>query len=52
MSATMTNPGGSYATGWLEDVDLDALERFRISIGGGCLADLESAEPYVLEVAA
>ena len=31
---------GSYNTGWLEDVDLDALEEFRESIGGGCLADL------------
>ena len=32
---------GSYGTGWLVDVDLDELERFRVSIGGGCLADLE-----------
>lgn len=31
---------GSYSTGWLEDVDLEALEEFRVSIGGGCLADL------------
>lgn len=31
---------GSYHTGWLEDVDLDALEDLRVSIGGGCLADL------------
>lgn len=39
---TMT--AGSYGTGWLEDVDLDALEAFRVSIGGGCLADLETEE--------
>lgn len=38
---------GSYGTGWLEDVDLDELERFRISIGGGCLAHLVEMEMAV-----
>lgn len=40
MTAAKIETGGSYATGWLQGVDLDALEEFRISIGGGCLADL------------
>ena len=41
---------GSYSTGWLEDVDLDELEEFRVSVGGGCLADL--TEQATWEVAA
>lgn len=40
----MTGRLGSYGTGWLEDVDLDDLERFRVSIGGACLADNYEAE--------